>query len=1232
MAQPLRHLSIRVPWHDSGWTGGVCMNPQYNGACLILSRIAETRDDKAEEAVAGKMLKDLDVKDWPCCVNERGMFMADFQFTKHHSHPYQLTSPDTHGHMQPTPMRFPKYSAPAVPFRWMFSETMEEFGNEYELDVDLEREPELSFKSTWVQERTNQLALTDCFFDHIKKDKSLVFFYAKQVPFWDESGRVLIGVGRVNHVGEPTEYKSSDKKKLRAILWERMVQHSIRPGFADGFLLPYHEAIEFAEQNPGFDPSEIIAIAPTDDINEFSYASELVSHDSAIGALLACAESLRKASNVLPGNYEKQLKWIDDRIGELWTMRGPCPGLGAALCAFGLQYGTFVAREIETLLEDNADPWPLVEEIFDNPTAHVAEESANEFGTTIRKAWAKIKPERKALLKLISRFNLSPDQAKLLFEPTERNKKGIECSDEEIIANPYRIYELTRLIAEPASIWTVDRGIFPESIVRNKHPLPEPSKVDGGTDARRIRALAVHVLEEKASEGHTLLPKSDTIQKIRELQLDPPCEVTSDLIIVAEEEFPPEINITEVVDGSEAYQLSRLTDVGSVIRTVVDKRIKAKPHDVKEDWRTRLDEILKNVVIPKEEEQAEEDARQEKAAALEQLANSRLSVLIGPAGTGKTTLLTALCSHPDINAGGVLLLAPTGKARVRMEQAAQEHGLKLSGQTIAQFLSPERYDGETGRYLLSKATSKHLADTVVIDEASMLTETMLAAVLQSLKQVKRFILIGDPRQLPPIGEGRPFVDIVEKLTPDNIEGIFPKVGPGYGELTIPRRQGGLSRIDVQLAQLYSGRPTDPGADEVFSIIAKGESDRVKFIRWDTADEFQKKLEELLVRELQLSGPDDERKFDESLGATEYNGYMYFNFGAAKAASAWQILSPLRGMPHGVATINRVLHKQFRKGRIEFAQRDPRFRKVPTPMGNEEIVYGDKVICVRNHRRWRVWPEKEASQYVANGEIGIATGSFKRGKMKGAPRDLEIEFSTQPRRAYKFGPWDFSDEANAILELAYALTVHKSQGSEFKTVILVLPNPCRLLSRELLYTALTRQQDRVVVLHQGDHTGFRPFMSEKYSDTVTRLTNLFGAPDPIVIDDRVYDKRRIHLTRNFDLVMSKSEVIIADLLHEKGIEYVYEKRVTLGGQTRYPDFVIEDDDAGITYYWEHCGMLHVKEYEERWERKLKWYRVNDILPHEEGGGANGTLIVTRDSEKGAISSPEIERVIEDILLS
>ena len=168
------------------------------------------------------------------------------------------------------------------------------------------------------------------------------------------------------------------------------------------------------------------------------------------------------------------------------------------------------------------------------------------------------------------------------------------------------------------------------------------------------------------------------------------------------------------------------------------------------------------------------------------------------------------------------------------------------------------------------------------------------------------------------------------------------------------------------------------------------------------------------------------------------------------------------------------------------------------------------------------------------------------------------------------------------------------------VILVLPNPCRLLSRELLYTALTRQRNHIVVLHQGPRSELKRFASDAYSETARRLTNLFQAPSPVEVAGRFYEDRLIHRTLREELVRSKSEVIIANMLHERNIDYVYEKELQLGGESRYPDFTIEDDDSGLVYYWEHCGMLHDPEYRARWELKLGWYKKHGIVPHEEGG--------------------------------
>ena len=94
------------------------------------------------------------------------------------------------------------------------------------------------------------------------------------------------------------------------------------------------------------------------------------------------------------------------------------------------------------------------------------------------------------------------------------------------------------------------------------------------------------------------------------------------------------------------------------------------------DWRAIIDEQLKE--LPADDDGEEDLARQEKAAALEVLATARISVLIGAAGTGKTTLLRALTSLPQVSEGGFLLLAPTGKARVRMQEAIGHEAFTLA--------------------------------------------------------------------------------------------------------------------------------------------------------------------------------------------------------------------------------------------------------------------------------------------------------------------------------------------------------------------------------------------------------------------------------------------------------------------------------------------------------------------------------------------------------------------------
>ncbi len=1256
---PLRHISIRVPWHDAGWNGSICKEPVHNNSCLKLTNIAGSKNESFEAEHAGESIQQMDSKSFPPCVKERGTFMAPFSFTRFHSHPYAEIGKPTHAHFRPTPQHFPAFAAAALPFRWMqkgfvFGDKNERgLVDSYPLEkVDPENEPILDFKTSWIQDHRNHHALFDCFWGHVRPKESLVFFYAKQVPLVEDVGRrVIVGVGRVKTIGNSSEYEyeGNPDGKLRSLLWERMVVHSIRPELDDGFLMPYHEAIESSEDGQAFDTAEVVAYAPDDRIVEFSYATEHVGHDTAISALLNCRAALLRASELFNYDIKKQERWIDQELGRLWKKRGPFPGLGSILCATGIPLGNFIAHTLTDKAGEEGNPWQEWAKALANPKAYLPPELSRHIDNTIAASWQRMPSDRRAFLELISRIDLSDDQARMLATPESRGDSGITLPDSAFTENPYLIYEASRLTTTPVGIGTVDRGLFPTNFIRERFPIPEPSLVRTAVDARRLRSLCIRELERAADAGDTLRSRESIIVTLRRGSVErdeEALEVTADLLAVAEGDFDGEIALVEMADKSPAYQLQRFAEVGNLIRTTILKRSGAKRHDLQADWRSEIDQRLGPLPIDPEELVREERARAEKTAALAEIAESRVSVLIGPAGTGKTTLLSILCQHSEVNGEGIVLLAPTGKARVRMEAMAKEAGTQnYKAFTLAQFLSSSgRYDGPTFRYRLINEVGEKVGRTVIVDECSMLTEEMMAALLEALSGVHRLIFVGDPRQLPPIGAGRPFVDIIAQLAPPNLEETFPRVGPSYAELTVPRRQGAGERDDLQLASWFGGGSNAPGEDQVFEILSGGrDGSNIRFVQWETAEELEKLIPEVIATDLEFSSEMEEwQSFAISLGGNlDDRGSAWFNVAwgnrpsSGKASEAWQILCPVRQKPWGVESINRLIHLRYKGQQLQKAREEvPHYlRTIPRPMGDAQIVYGDKVI---NNRNWstpksRIYPEPDQRGYLANGEIGAVVGHRKTKAKNWFPDYIEIEFSTQIGQIFKFYKSDFDDEGVASLDLAYALTVHKAQGSEFETVFLVLPRSPLMLTRELIYTALTRQRKKVVVLHQGSATDLQKLSSERYSSTAARLTNLFAPPKPVQVGDKFLEERLIHITSRGEAVRSKSEVIIANLLHGKNVQYHYEHPLEIGGVTKYPDFTIEDDDTGITYYWEHCGMLSDPGYKARWEEKRQWYRDNNILPPDEGGGSSGILIVTEDAANGGISSKDIAELIDRVIL-
>ncbi|WP_129976759.1 ATP-binding domain-containing protein [Rhodococcus sp. Q1] len=130
------------------------------------------------------------------------------------------------------------------------------------------------------------------------------------------------------------------------------------------------------------------------------------------------------------------------------------------------------------------------------------------------------------------------------------------------------------------------------------------------------------------------------------------------------------------------------------------------------------------------------------------------------------------------------------------------------------------------------------------------------------------------------------------------------------------------------------------------------------------------------------------------------------------------------------------------------------------------MLGDTVVNTRNRSRawFRSKDEGESKGYLTNGEIGVVIGQIKTKAMKNPPWNGRVGYSSRLGR--RFTTSVGSSKTDAPVEIAWALTVHKAQGSEFGLVVVMLPAGAHRVSRELLYAALTRQTDRVVLCHEG----------------------------------------------------------------------------------------------------------------------------------------------------------------------
>lgn len=380
-----------------------------------------------------------------------------------------------------------------------------------------------------------------------------------------------------------------------------------------------------------------------------------------------------------------------------------------------------------------------------------------------------------------------------------------------------------------------------------------------------------------------------------------------------------------------------------------------------------------------------------------------------------------------------------------------------------------------------------------------------------------------------------------------------------------QRQRGQVRDDLTLASWYSGDDLDDDAHQVWEQLRQQHpSQTLAAVAWNGRTPAQV-LDDVLREEF---GVTDGLTFATSYGATvrEDHGRPSADYSTTANCDTWQVLSPVRGGAHGTTGLNRHLKQTWREQALRAATTHRRERRHPLPLGPEQIVHGDKVVnSVNRYLPAYHVPTRtvENRQYVAYGELGVVTGQIKTARMSGPPWETQVEFSSQPG-------WRITcskDPNESALELAWALTVHKSQGSEFGTVILMLPERLRGISRELVYTALTRNTERVIICHEGSLDGLLELAAPTASDTARRFTDLMTASLPATARDRfgqpigVFDANLIHLTHLGLAVRSKNEVIIANLLdrHARG-RWAYEQPLSFPGEhPRRPDFTVQTGD-------------------------------------------------------------------------
>ncbi len=557
----------------------------------------------------------------------------------------------------------------------------------------------------------------------------------------------------------------------------------------------------------------------------------------------------------------------------------------------------------------------------------------------IRKAWEEQKDIRDVMIFLQGQ-GVSPAYAIKIYK--YYGKESVKMVRE----NPYRL---------AMDIFGI--GFITADKIAEKLGIPKDSNV-------RIEAGILYVLSRLSDDGHVYYPYDLLVGECSRI-----LDVNEDIIPAALDTIFVQKKV--VIEDNLNSQLTAVyltafhvaeTGIAERLRTLIDtpKQLRLINVDQALTW---VQESLKIVLSEKQVE------------AVRDSINSKVMVITGGPGTGKTTIINSMIKIYKRMGQKVLLAAPTGRAAKRMTEATGHEA-----KTLHRLLEFAPGGGSFKRNELNPLE----ADLIIIDETSMVDTLLMYHFLKAVPLKATLIFVGDVDQLPSVGAGCVLKDIIDsKLVPTVVlDQIF--------------RQSGESMIIVNAHRINKGNLP----------IFKGDEEHRKDFYFFFIEEPEKVLEKIV-----------------SLCRDTLPLKFHLN-----ALNDIQILTPMHKGTVGVANLNAELQRELNNRKEEIVR------------GGKIFKVGDKVLQIRNNY------DKD----VFNGDIGRVVRIDKE------VQEITVDYDGK-KVAYEFSELD-------EVVLAYAISVHKSQGSEYPVVIIpVLTQHYMLLQRNLLYTGVTRGKKLVILI-------------------------------------------------------------------------------------------------------------------------------------------------------------------------